>query len=271
MEDLSLQLRIITTILLFTVFSITKTSGEIVINEIMYNNNGPDVEFVELYNNSETTYDLQNWYILDNNDDHDPCIINWTLQLDEYLIIAGDVTQFKQKYPGVLSVNPNGFDTGGIGWALGNGGDAVRLYDNTNALHDQVVYDDGGDWPGSPDGNGPSLELLYPALDNSLPTSWDPSKSDNGTPGAQNSVFTTNVQPTCKNGERSMPLPTNSDQVTVSVVAFDNEGLSQVELYVNTGQGFSSQAMYDNGSNGDAVAGDSILVPLYQPRAAELW
>jgi hypothetical protein len=233
-------------------------ANEIVINEIMYNSDGTDVEYVELYNNSETTYDLQNWYILDNNSDHEPCIINWTLQPDEYLIIAGNITLFKLKYPGVLLINPNGFDTGGMGWALGNEGDAVRLYDNTHTLHDQVDYDDGGDWPASPDGGGPSLELLHPALDNSLPTSWDPSSSDNGTPGEKNSVFTTNVSPTCKDGERSISLPTSSDQVMISVLAFDNEGLEKVELYLNTGQGFFNKMMYDNGINGDDVAGDSL-------------
>ncbi|MCU0644648.1 MAG: lamin tail domain-containing protein, partial [bacterium] len=179
---------------------------DIVIHEIMYNSIGNDVEFIELYNASATQYNLQNWYILDDNDTHNPCVINWTLKPGEYLIIAGDVAQFKQKYPTVANVNSNGFDTGGTGWSLGNGGDVVRLFDTNKTLYDIVAYSDGGDWPTSPDGNGPSLELLHPALDNSLPTSWDPSKIDGGTPGAKNSVYTENVQPTCKDGSRSPDL-----------------------------------------------------------------
>ena len=232
---------------------------DIVINEIMYNSSGTDIEYVELYNNSQTAYNLQNWYILDDNDSHNHCVINWTLQPGEYLVIAGDVAQFQQKYPGVSQVNPNGFDTGGTGWALGNGGDAVRLFDNTKTLYDTVVYSDGGDWPTSPDGNGPSLELLHPTLDNSLPTSWDPSSVDGGTPGAKNSVYTENVEPTCKDGFRSPDLPTSSDNVIVSVLAFDNEGLSRVQLYVNLGAGYLAQNMNDNGTNGDAAAGDSLF------------
>lgn len=242
--------------------------SDIVINEIMYNSIGDDVEFVELYNASAKEYNLQNWYILDDNDSHSPCIINWTLKPGEYLIIAGDVTQFKQKYPNVANINPQAFDTGGAGWALGNGGDAVRLFDNNKTLHDMVVYEDGGDWPGSPDGKGPSLELLHPSLDNSLPTSWDPSLVIDGTPGAQNSVYTENVRPTCKDGKRSIALPTSADDVIVSVLAFDNEGLSRVELFVDLGQGYVAQLMYDNGLNGDAVAGDSLFSTIIPAQAS---
>lgn len=231
---------------------------DIVINEIMYNSIGNDVEFIELYNTSQTQYNLQNWYILDDNDSHTPCIINWTLKPGEYLIIASDISQFKQKYPTVTNINPNAFDAGGTGWSFGNGGDVVRLFDNNKNLYDIVAYSDGGDWPTSPDGNGPSLELLHPALDNSLPTSWDPSKVTGGTPGTRNSVYTENVQPTCKDGFRSPALPTSADNVVVSVLAFDQEGLSKVELFVNLGSGYKAQAMYDNGTNGDAIAGDSL-------------
>jgi hypothetical protein len=232
---------------------------DIVINEIMYNSSGTDVEFIELYNASQVQYNLQNWYILDDNDNHSPCILNWTLKPGEYLVIAGDVAQFKQKYPGISNINPNAFNTGGTGWSLGNGGDVIRLFDTTYTLYDSVAYDDGADWPTSPDGNGPSLELLNPALDNSLPTSWDPCLVNNGTPGIRNSVYTENVQPTCKDGWRSIALPASTDNVIVSVIAFDNEGLSRVELFVNVGQGFVAQAMNDVGINGDAVAGDSLF------------
>lgn len=246
--------------LIFTFFSATSilAGSDIVINEIMYNSIGNDVEFIELYNNSTREYNLQNWYILDDNDSHSPCYLNGILKPGEYLVVVGDISQFKQKYPTVTNINPNAYDTGGAGWSFGNGGDIVRLFDSNKTLHDMVAYSDGGDWPTSPDGNGPSLELLHPSLDNSLPTSWDPSKVTGGTPGVKNSVYTENVQPTCKDGFRVPELPTNSDNVIVSVLAFDNEGLSRVELFVNLGSGYKAQAMYDDGTHGDAKAGDSL-------------
>ena len=242
----------------FLIVQIVSAQNNIVINEIMYNSIGDDVEFIELFNASGTTQNLQNWYLLDDNNEHEPCLIEWTLSPGEYLIVAADVNNFMLKYPSVSNINPNDFDSGGNGWSLGNGGDAIRLFDNAGIIQDSLTYSDGGEWPSSPDGTGPSLELLNPTLDNSLPTSWDPSSVDDGTPGEINSVYTENTKPICKDGERSVELPTNSDAVTITVTAFDTEGLSQVELFVNTGEGYISQMMYDDGSNGDAVAGDSI-------------
>ncbi len=258
--------------LLFWVFSImtavsVQAGSDIVINEIMYNASGDDIEFVELYNMSTTAINLQNWYLLDDNNSHSPCIINGTLNSGAYLVIASDVTKFKTKYPGISNVNSYGFNTGGTGWSLANGGDVVRLFNSTKTLHDSVTYDDGGEWPGSPDGNGPSLELLHPGLDNALPTSWDPSKTAGGTPGKVNSVFTQNIQPTCKDGKRAIDLPTQSDNVAVRVLAFDNEGLAKVELFINTGSGYNATLMNDNGLTGDVKAGDSLYTAVIPAQA----
>jgi hypothetical protein len=237
---------------------------QIVINEIMYNSIGPDVEYIELYNKSEININLTGWYILDDNDSHEHCLLQGNMVPGEYLVVAGDVTVFRNQYPGVTNVNANCFDPNGNGWSLGNGGDAVRLFDASGILHDHVAYQDGGDWPGSPDGNGPSLELIHPDLDNALPISWDPSTVDWGTPGAQNSAYKENIMPVCKDGSRNIDLPTSSDAVTVTVIAYDYEGLASVKLYVDTGAGYVAQSMYDDGLNGDGVAGDSIFTTLIQ-------
>jgi len=234
-------------------------SDKLVINEIMYNSPGSDVEFVELYNASDTELDMTGWYILDDNDGHTHCLLEGTIGPGEYIVVVGDMTIFQAKYPGITNINTNVFDPNGAGWALGNGGDMVRVFDNTGTLHDVVAFDNGINWPGRPDGDGPSLELLNPNLDNSLPTSWDPSQVDGGTPGEQNSVYTEDVAPTCKDGKRNIDLPMSYSGVTVTVIAYDNEGLASVEFFLDTGAGFVSQSMYDNGQNGDVAAGDSIF------------
>ena len=203
------------------------STEKLVINEIMYNSPGTDVEYIELYNASDTEVHLTGWTILDNNDSHTPCTLEGTLAPGGYFVIVGDHGLFGAKYPGVVNVNPNAFDPNGTGWAFGNGSDAVRLFDDTGTLHDIVEYEDGGDWPGRADGDGPSLELLHPSLDNALFTSWDPSTVDGGTPGGQNSVYTENAMPTCKDGQRDIDLPTSSDDVLISVLAFDIESLAR--------------------------------------------
>lgn len=236
------------------------SADEVIINEIMYNSSGStDVEFVELYNKSTTSVNLGGWYILDDNDSHPHCLLEGNFAAGAYLVIAGNLSLFRSTYPNVSNINTYDFDTGTDGWGLSNGGDAIRLFNGSNQLHDIVEYSDGGSWPGSADGNGPSLELLNPGLDNALSSSWDPSIAYGGTPGAVNSVLTDNVQPVCKDGYRNIDLPESKDEVLVTVLAFDPEELSKVELMLNTGSGYYAIQMNDIGSGGDAVAGDSIF------------
>lgn len=158
-------------------------TDELVITEIMYNTPGsPDNEYVEIYNHTAITVDLTGWYLLDDNDDHDPCMLVGSLAPGEVLVIAGDPTLFGTAYPDVENVNPNYFNVDDLGWALSNGGELVRLYNASPELVDAVEYDDDDPWPTEPDGDGPSLELIDPALDNSLGTSWFASVVG-GTPG----------------------------------------------------------------------------------------
>ena len=53
-----------------------------------------------------------------------------------------------------------------------------------------MEYDDASPWPTEPDGEGPTLELIDPDLDNSLAQSWAASMG-HGTPGDVNSVTST--------------------------------------------------------------------------------
>ncbi|MBN1893549.1 lamin tail domain-containing protein [bacterium] len=244
--------------ILFLIAGQSVLAGDIVINEIMYHSVGTEVEFVELYNATGSDVNVQDWTILDDNDGHKPCKLSGTIPAGGYLIVTGNLTQFTARYPGVSPVNTNVYDTGSEAWSLGNAGDAVRLYDAAKVLQDIVVYEDGGDWPASADGNGPSLELLNPAMDNNNPSSWDPSTGNGGTPGRINSAYTENAAPIARDGTRLTALPTAADAVVVTVQAFDIEGLASVSLLVNTGSGYISTPMNDNGSGGDAAAGDSM-------------
>lgn len=245
-------------LILFLLCSFNLVTADIVINEIMYNSPGTDVEFIELYNNSETDINLNNWYILDDNNEHIPCYLTDTLKSGDYLVIVEDTSLFKNKYPDVANMHTNPYNQDGSRWSLGNGGDVVRLFNQDALLVDSVAYEDDNLWPGSPDGNGPSLELIHPALNNAIPTSWDPSLLDGGTPGAINSAYASDVVPVCKDGYRKIDLPNNSDEVPVNVLAFDQEGLERVELFVDFGEGYQSQLMYDDGLHEDGAAGDSI-------------
>ena len=68
---------------------------------------------------------------------------------------------------------------------LNDGGETLTLVDAVGGVIDTVPYDDAAPWPTEPDGNVPSLSLIAPTLDNSLPESWRPARSS-GTPSAPN-------------------------------------------------------------------------------------
>jgi len=102
--------------------------------------------------------------------------------------------------------------------------------------------------------------LYNPTLDNSLPSSWAASTNapDQGTPGVQNSVFTTDQPPTIDAVTRDIGIPSSTDTPTITGLVTDNVGLSSVELFVDSGSGFVSQPMFDDGLHGDGFAGDFI-------------
>ena len=152
---------------------------DIVINEINYNPAGEDTtEFIELYNNDNTAVDLSGYYFSDG--------ITFTfpdgsvLNPGEFAVIAKDTAAF-HKYYGFST--PYQY-TGG----LSNKGETVVFNNSEGATVDSVTYDDNDPWPTSPDGDGPSLSLLDPSLDNTLPENWAPSDQIGGTPGAVNFV-----------------------------------------------------------------------------------
>jgi len=163
-----------------------QTPGTVVINEINYNSNNafdPD-DWIELHNPGETSIDISNWVVKDDDDGHAFNIPEGTTVLpDQYIIISKDLNQFTYHFPDVVDV------VGPIGFGLSGSGDQVRVFDSNGVLIDSVQYDDNTPWPSGPDGNGPTLELVNPSLENSAPESWSASTVDYGTPGLQNSTF----------------------------------------------------------------------------------
>ena len=188
----------------------------LVINEIMYNSPGADEEWVELHNSTETEIDLEGWKLLDSNADHTPIEIT-----AGYSIPANGYFTIKVATDGNFPFTPD-FDGSGS-FALNNGGDVVRLYNADGVLVDFVEYDDGGDWPSQPDGDGPSLSLIEPDLDNSLGESWTASSHDGGSPGAYNFPIVI----TSPNGGEIIELETTFD-ITWTLNGWD--GNVKIEL-----------------------------------------
>lgn len=137
---------------------------DVVINEIFCDppSDHRNGEFIELYNRGSAPVPLGGWRFEDGISYTFPA--GATLAPGAYLVLAADAEAFAAAY----GRQADGEYTGN----LANKGELVRLEDAVGNLVDQVDYKVGGQWPELTGGNGTSLELIHPSLDNDLPSAW---------------------------------------------------------------------------------------------------
>ena len=162
----------------------------IVINEINYHSSDDSNsgDWVELHNPNSSMIALGGWKFKDESDDHIFSIPDSTvLHPSEFLVLCSDTNLFKNIYS-----DADNF-IGNLNFGLSGSGELIRLFDENDYLIDSVLYNDEYPWETEPDGNGPTLELVNPLLDNSLAENWISSEGF-GTPGFINSGYLTSKQ-----------------------------------------------------------------------------
>ena len=192
----------------------------VVINELHYNPADGGVEFVELFNAEDDTVDISGW-------DLDGMITfagGTEIASGEYFVATENLADFQALYPGVAAVEWDPAE------GLSNGGENVRLEDENGVSVDAVEYDDRDDWPTEPDGDGPSLELIDPALDNSEAVNWEVSLPG-GSPGINNSQ-TDNEAPATEILSPLVGDVVSVDPLVVVGTAFDDVGVDFVRVRV---------------------------------------
>ncbi|MCI4670564.1 MAG: lamin tail domain-containing protein [Bacteroidia bacterium] len=161
---------------------------DVIINEIMADPSPPqglpNAEYLELYNRGNGTYNLAGWGI--DNGTTIGTLPEYFLLPGEYVILArsSDLSLF-QGFGDVIA--PSSWPS------LVNGGDKLGLRSDLNELIDSVEYELTWYRDAIKDNGGFSLELINPdLLDCAALTNWIASVStQGGTPGIQNSVFST--------------------------------------------------------------------------------
>lgn len=256
-------------------------AANVVLSEIMYHPAGGDVrqEYVELYNRGDAPADLAGWkftkgitYSFDGG----------SLAAGAYLVVAADTAVFAQNHPGVSNV------VGPWVGQLSNSHEEIKLQDAAGTTVADVTYADEGDWAvrrrgpldhghqgwiwvQPADGTGPSLELIDPALPNSAGQNWSSSRVSGGTPGGPNTVADADIAPLILDLAQTPVIPRSTDSVTITARLIDELGpVSTAALHYRvdsaTPPSFSTLAMHDDGTAGDAVAGDSIWTAVLPPR-----
>lgn len=148
---------------------------DIVINEIMFDAPSDHVsaEFIELYNRGNDPVDLSGWEFTEGIRFEFPP--GTSMSPGQYLVIAADASYMRENYDGL---NVLGNWSGG----LRDRGELLRLEDRFGQLVDEVDYLPGGDWPNLADGDGSSMELRHPDMDNNVASAWaDSDESEKST------------------------------------------------------------------------------------------
>ena len=155
----------------------------IVINEINYNSSdeAESGDWVELYNPNDFAVNMEGWFLEDESGNYFPFPAGTSLAEGAYLILVEDADLFSAVYPGIAYLGE--FGKGVLQFGLSGGGERIRLKNADEELIDEVEYDDKDPWPEEADGDGPTLQLISPGLDNALPESWEAIAA---TPGALN-------------------------------------------------------------------------------------
>ena len=142
-------------------------------------------DWVELHNPTNESISIGLWEFKDGIDTHVFIFPeNQVIESGAYLVLCKDSLAFNDNFPNISNF------IGEFDFGLNGGGELVRLFDAEELPVDSVNYDDSSPWPMEPDGNGPTLELIHPSLDNDLGVNWATSDNNGGTPGVVNSVYT---------------------------------------------------------------------------------
>ena len=154
----------------------------ITINEINYNS-APSHEsgdWIEFINAGHEPVNMSGWQFRDEDDLHVfEFPDNLILDSGGLTVICNDSAAFRDEFPAVQNL------CGMFGFGLSGKGELIRLYDNEGSLVDSLSYGVVAPWPETADGQGPTLALRRPDLDNSRPENWFASKPY-GSPGQPN-------------------------------------------------------------------------------------
>jgi len=141
-------------------------------------------DWIEFYNPDSDAVDISGWKFVDDDIANQFTFpIGTIIGAADYLVLCRDTVKFKLLYPNKNKV------LGNISFGLSSDGDHIMLKDNFGNLVDEVTYSSSGLWTPLPNGNGPTLSLVNPQMDNTLAESWRAS-GFSGTPGYLNDIYT---------------------------------------------------------------------------------
>ncbi len=213
--------------------------GSLLFNEVMADPSPvvglPEVEYLELYNNTVSNLQLSDFTLVNTNTEK--TLPSFVMPANSYILVCDedDVAQMSG-FGAVVGIA--GFS------ALSNSGDSLTLINQSGALIDVLVYED--DWHENTDkkAGGWSLERINPQTFCSASSFWRSSQDgQGGTPGTENSVFDLSSLPGGVFVSSAQIVSSNEVEVEFSDVVFlqnstqifiDQNQVSTYDLDLNT-------------------------------------
>ena len=210
----------------------------VVFNEIMYNLPGLDdgLEWIELQNQLSVDMDISQWSI-EGGVDYE--FAEGTVVPGRgYLIIAADAAAFE------VATGVAGAQGPFVG-QLSNGGEELRLINNSGRVMSRVDYGDSGEWPVGPDGSGASLARTSDTANVELPENWTHSVQLGGTPGSENFPPPPEFEALVEHGDPArLTVPSSTDDLMFNAVAWNEQNFDDANapgwVDVDVGVGFDS-------------------------------
>jgi Lamin Tail Domain/Calx-beta domain/Chitobiase/beta-hexosaminidase C-terminal domain/CotH kinase protein/Divergent InlB B-repeat domain len=277
---------------LFLAFAPISAPAQVVINEIMYhpqdgwqtNAAGAwgfvtnETEYIEIFNSGSNTVDLST-YRLDNGITYS--FPGTNIAAGAFLVVCQNTNAFSLAYPTVSN------RVGNYSGSLKDSGERVtlsRLVSAAWSTVDTIQYIGGSLGGGASDGYGESIELVHPGFadqSDQFSGAWADSTNAGtvvngiryaGTPGRTNSIYNANALPVIGDVLHAPLLPPAGSSVLITCKAEARalQGLDRVNLLWRWDadpqtNSFAVLRMYDDGFNGDAVAGDGIYSRMFPP------
>jgi hypothetical protein len=248
--------------------------GDFAINEIMYEPESDNAEFIELVNASDKTVNIGGWKI----DDGENYIYRISDRMNfiepgEFYVIASDSSIF-ESYPELEGKeNLKIMNNNDLG--LKNQEDEIILSSIKGELIDSLLYVD--QWHNSNilETKNKSLERINFELNSNDPSNWSTCVSPlGGTPGKENSIFVINLPDETKLSIKPNPFSPDNDgfedhcvinynltqkTAQIRIKIFDSKGRLVRTLANNEPSGASGSIIFDGNDN----SGNALRIGIY--------
>lgn len=222
------------------------TENQIVINEILYNPISPCVDYVELYNNSNLTFDLNNMCLgvitetFPSPPDTTLRVITnmgYYLEPHRYVLLSSNGEAVAMHYG--VDFTANYLDMSSFPSYSNSGGQAI-LVGADKQIIDKMTFSEKMQYPLLKNTKGVALERVSPDLPSNDASNWHSGsfESKYGTPGYENSVYHKMTETADNvNVEPAVFSPDNDGYNDVCVISVNNSEAATVNVRILNSQG----------------------------------